>query len=115
MISTKRPAASPALIDPKALLHCSDGLIFSNFVSQVRHDAGCIITITPEESLHIRLRGSEMKPKNVGIASVWVKFQSAEALEKAIKYLGATPACFRKAVGPPRGAMHRRVHPRADF
>jgi hypothetical protein len=40
-------------------------LNFSNFVSQVRHDAGCIITIAPEESLHVRPRGSEMKPNGV--------------------------------------------------
>jgi hypothetical protein len=30
-------------------------LNFSNFVSQVRHDAGWIITIAPEESLHVSL------------------------------------------------------------
>jgi hypothetical protein len=42
-----------------------------------------------------------MKPKSVRIASVWVKFQSAKALEKAIKYLGlltSTLAADNKAM-----------------
>ena len=33
-----------------------NALIFSNFVSQVRHDLGWIITIAREESLHVTAR-----------------------------------------------------------
>jgi hypothetical protein len=76
MPSAKRGAASPAFLIPKALLRFSYALNFSNFVSQVRHDAGWIITIAPEESRHVTARRFRNETESVSKCKSLTSFRN---------------------------------------
>jgi hypothetical protein len=71
MSSAKRAAASPALLDPKVLLHRSDALIFGKFLLRVRHHAGWIVngvvTVAPGESLYGMVRRFRNETEGVAV------------------------------------------------